>query len=132
MWNPKRSSNLGETKIFPVRWKLDGKAVNNYGIGYTKNHEVIQFKLSDMLNSTRRVTWQIKFTHAPAIEDSTLHCEALYTYITGTRSLALRNFNLFDTVQFMILKFHFLPQYSCVKPSTTRTVRLKNTTFPSI
>ena len=89
---------------------LDGKAVNRKGVGYTKNNKVIQFKLSDMVNSTRRVTWQIKFTHSPVIEDSTLHCEALYTYITGTRGSALSSFNLFDTVQLTILKFQFSPR----------------------
>ena len=96
--------------MFHIRWILDGKAVNRKGVGYTKDNKVIQFKLSDMVNSTRRVTWQIKFTHSPAIEDSTLHCEALYTYITGTRGSALSNFNLFDTLQFTIFKFHFLPR----------------------
>ena len=89
---------------------LDGKAVNRKGVGYTEDNKVIQFKLSDMVNSTRRVTWQIKFTHSPAIEDSTLHCEALYTYITGTRGSALRNCNLFDTVQFKNFKLPFLPR----------------------
>ena len=62
---------------------LDGRAVDRTGVGYTKNSEVIQFELSDKVYATRQVTWQIKFTHSPATEDSTLHCEAQYTYSTG-------------------------------------------------
>ena len=81
-WGLNEEINYCDSEYY-LRWVLDSRAVDRTGVGYTKNSDVIQFELSDKVYSTRKVTWQIKFNHSAATEDSTLHCEAQYNYSAG-------------------------------------------------
>ncbi|XP_063690188.1 uncharacterized protein LOC134822852 [Bolinopsis microptera] len=61
-----------------LRWKLDGKFVNNKGFTYNKHHDVIIFKMMEKVYGTTTVQWKIIVAHSTAAVGN-LYCRAQYS-----------------------------------------------------
>ncbi|XP_063691303.1 uncharacterized protein LOC134823701 [Bolinopsis microptera] len=70
--------NMTNSILNNLRWKLDGKFVNNKGFTYNKHHDVIIFKMTEKVYGTTTVQWKIIVAHSTAAVGN-LYCRAQYS-----------------------------------------------------
>ncbi|KAL5255599.1 hypothetical protein ACHWQZ_G010987 [Mnemiopsis leidyi] len=70
--------NLTGTKLVDLRWMLDNRKISPDGVGYNTKNEIVLFELSEIINSTGKVTWKIKSVFTKESVGAALNCRAQY------------------------------------------------------
>ena len=70
-----------------TRWMLDNRKISPDGVGYNTKNEIVLFELSEIINSTGKVTWKIKSVFTKESVGAALNCRAQYQVGSQTEQL---------------------------------------------
>ena len=60
------------------RWLLDNRLISPEGLSFNTKNEIVLFELSEMTNSTEKVTWKMKSVLTKESVGAALNCRAQY------------------------------------------------------